>query len=55
MLKQKVDSLWQDIPFDFMRDSLDLKRYNLFAEWVVRVPYAPLLKKAKQRKSSVIQ
>lgn len=33
-LKQKVDSLWQDIPFDFMRDSLDLKRYNLFAEWV---------------------
>ena len=32
-LKLKVDSLWQDIPFDFMRDSLDLKRYNLFAEW----------------------
>ena len=32
-LKLKVDSLWQDVPFDFMRDSLDLKRYNLFAEW----------------------
>lgn len=32
-LKLKVDSLWQDIPFDFMRDSLDLKCYNLFAEW----------------------
>lgn len=32
-LKQKVDSLWEDVPFDFVRDSIDLKRYNVFAEW----------------------
>ncbi len=32
-LRQKVDSLWRDVPFDLMRDSADLKRYNLFAEW----------------------
>lgn len=32
-VRQKVDTLWQDVPFDFMRDSLDLKRYNLYADW----------------------
>lgn len=32
-LRQKVDSLWKDVPFDFSRDSIDLKRYNVFAEW----------------------
>ncbi len=32
-LKQKVDSLWKDVSFDFNRDSLDLKRYNLYADW----------------------
>lgn len=32
-LRQKVDTLWQDVPFDFSRDSIDLKRYNVFAEW----------------------
>lgn len=32
-VRQKVDSLWKDIPFDFMKDSLDLKRYNLYADW----------------------
>lgn len=32
-LKEKVDSLWKDIPFDLARDSADLKRYNLYAEW----------------------
>ena len=32
-VRQKVDTLWQDVPFDFMRDSLDLKRCNLYADW----------------------
>lgn len=32
-VKLKVDSLWQDIPFDLVHDSLDIKRYNVFAEW----------------------
>lgn len=32
-LKQKVDTIWQDVPFDFNRDSLDFKRYNVYAEW----------------------
>lgn len=32
-LRQKVDSLWEDMPFDFEQDSLDLKRYNLYADW----------------------
>ena len=32
-LQLKVDSLWQDIPYDFHRDSLDLKIYNIYADW----------------------
>lgn len=32
-LKMKVDTLWKDVPFDFARDSAELKQYNLFAEW----------------------
>ena len=32
-LQLKVDSLWQDIPYDFHRDSLDLKLYNIYADW----------------------
>lgn len=32
-LRQRVDSLWQDVSFDISRDSLDLKRYNLYADW----------------------
>lgn len=32
-LQQKVDTLWNDVPFDFQRDSLDLKVYNIFADW----------------------
>ena len=39
-LKQKVDSLWHDVPFDFERDSLDLMRYNLFAEWTPGETYS---------------
>lgn len=39
-LRQKVDSLWEDVPFDFERDSLDLKRYNLYADWKPGESYA---------------
>lgn len=39
-MKLKVDSLWQDIPFDLVHDSLDLKRYNVFAEWQPGESYA---------------
>lgn len=33
-LKHKVDSLWVDHPFEFERDSMDHKRFNLYAEWL---------------------
>lgn len=39
-VRQKVDSLWQDIPFDLERDSLDLKRYNLYGDWKPGESYA---------------
>lgn len=39
-IRQKVDTLWQDVPFEFMRDSLDLKRYNLYADWQPGGSYA---------------
>lgn len=39
-LKQKVDTLWQDISFDFVHDSLDIKRYNVYAEWEPGESYA---------------
>ncbi|GFZ39872.1 hypothetical protein BANORC5_19070 [Bacteroides nordii] len=32
-LKQKVDTLWEDIPFTFEQDSLKLRKYNLYYEW----------------------
>lgn len=32
-LRQKVDSLLSDVHFDFLRDSIDVKRYNLFVNW----------------------
>ena len=39
-VRQKVDTLWQDVPFDIMRDSLDLKQYNLYADWKPGESYA---------------
>lgn len=39
-LRQKIDTLWYDMPFDFIRDSLDLKHYNVFAEWKPGESYA---------------
>lgn len=32
-LRQKVDTLWNDIPFDLQQDTIDVKRFNLFADW----------------------
>ena len=39
-LKQKVDSLWNDVPYDFVPDSLNLMRYNVYADWVPGESYA---------------
>lgn len=32
-LKQKVDTLWEDIPFAFEQDSLKLRKYNVYYDW----------------------
>lgn len=32
-LKQKVDTLWEDVPFVFEQDSLNLRSFNLFYDW----------------------
>lgn len=32
-LRQKVDTLWQDMSFDLVYDSLDVKRFHIFADW----------------------
>ncbi|WP_322933374.1 Ig-like domain-containing protein [Bacteroides sp. CG01] len=32
-LKQKVDTLWEDISFTFEQDSLNLRKYNLYYDW----------------------
>ncbi len=39
-LKQKVDSLWNDVPLRFCSDSLNLMRYNVYADWVPGESYA---------------
>lgn len=39
-LRQKVDTLWQDIPFDLAIDTADHKKYNLFADWEWGQSYA---------------
>lgn len=38
-LQMKVDSLWQDVPFDFEQDSIEIRRYNLYANWEPAVEY----------------
>lgn len=38
-LKQKVDTLWKDVPFVFEQDSLNLRRYNLFYDWEPALEY----------------
>ena len=32
-LRHKVDSLWEDVPFEFEQDTLNLKQYNLYYDW----------------------
>ncbi len=32
-LREKVDTIWVDVPFEFEQDSLELRRYNLFYDW----------------------
>lgn len=39
-LQHKVDSLWQSIPFDFVPDSANLMRYNIYADWQPGETYA---------------
>ncbi len=39
-LRQKVDTLWTDIPFDLEQDTADLKKFNLFADWTPGESYA---------------
>lgn len=39
-LRQKVDTLWNDVAFDFVPDSLNLMRYNVYADWVPGESYS---------------
>lgn len=38
-LKQRVDSLWKPVSFDFEQDSIDLKAFNLYHDWVPLTEY----------------
>lgn len=38
-LRQKIDTLWRDVPFVFEQDSLDKKRFNLFYDWEPQKEY----------------
>ncbi len=38
-LRMKVDSLYQDIPFDFEQDSVEIRRFNLYANWEPKAEY----------------
>ena len=39
-LRQKVDTLWTDIPFELQQDTADIKLYNIFADWTPGESYA---------------
>ena len=39
-LRQKVDTLWNDVPFDFERDARSLRSYNIYADWKPGESYA---------------
>ncbi len=32
-LQQKVDTLWTDIPFELVQDSLQIRMFNIYADW----------------------
>lgn len=38
-IKQKVDTLWYDVPFEFEQDALDVKRFNIFTDWEPKGEY----------------
>ncbi|MDR0940515.1 MAG: Ig-like domain-containing protein [Mediterranea sp.] len=38
-LRQKVDTLWQDLTFDFARDTMDIRRFNLHYDWTPQAEY----------------
>lgn len=38
-LRQKVDTIWKDIPFEFEQDSLNKRQYNLYYDWEPTVEY----------------
>lgn len=38
-LRQKVDTLWNDVMYEFEQDSLDIRRYNLYHDWIPEVEY----------------
>ena len=38
-LRQKVDSIWKDLPFEFEQDSLDLKKFNIYYDWEPKAEY----------------
>ena len=39
-LQMKVDTLWQDVPFDFEQDSVEFRRFNLYANWEPSAEYS---------------
>jgi hypothetical protein len=39
-LKQKIDTIYKDIPFKFEQDSLNIRRYNLYYDWEPEKDYA---------------
>lgn len=38
-LRQKVDTLWKDLSFDFERDSLSIRKFNLYYDWEPTAEY----------------
>lgn len=38
-LRQKVDTLWKDVGFEFTQDSVNLKRFNLYRDWDAKAEY----------------
>jgi lipoprotein len=38
-LRQKVDTLWKDIPFEFEQDSVNLKKFNVYYDWEPTLEY----------------
>lgn len=38
-LQQKVDTLWKAVPFEFSHDSTDIKKFNVYADWIPGTTY----------------